>query len=103
MNDFDLQALLKLFGVHVVRAPGEAEAQCAAIEGQGLTSGTITDDSDVWLFGGKNVYRHFFDKRHFVKKYDSLSIERFLGSFRRFSVSELNLSHFSKNLTVLQV
>jgi 5'-3' exonuclease len=35
----------------------EAEAQCAALEASGVTDGTITDDSDVFLFGGKTVYR----------------------------------------------
>ena len=38
----------------------EAESQCAFLDTACLTEGTITDDSDVWLFGGKRVYKNFF-------------------------------------------
>ena len=43
-----------------LEGPGEAEAQCAYLEVSGVTAGTITDDGDVLLFGGRKVYRHFF-------------------------------------------
>ena len=49
--------LLQLFGIPYVEAPSEAEAQCAALEQLGLVDGCITEDSDVFVFGGKKVCR----------------------------------------------
>ena len=45
----------------------------------GLVDGVITEDSDVMLFGARNVYRHIFEKNRFVEKYDMKVIERELG------------------------
>lgn len=67
--------LLRLFGIPYIVAPGEAEAQCAVLESLGLTEGTITDDSDIWLFGARNVYRHFFSKDKYVSQYKMTDIE----------------------------
>lgn len=53
--------LLRLFGVPYIIAPMEAEAQCAYLNSINLTDGTITDDSDIWLFGGQTVYKNFFE------------------------------------------
>ena len=53
--------LLKVFGIPYIVAPYEAEAQCANLELNKVTTGTITDDSDIFLFGGEKVYRHFFN------------------------------------------
>ena len=43
------------------------------------TQGTITDDSDVFLFGGERVYRHFFSQNKSVESYNSKDIEIRLG------------------------
>lgn len=51
----DCKRLLKLFGVPYIDAPMEAESQCAFLNQVHLTDGTITDDSDIWLFGGRTV------------------------------------------------
>lgn len=73
---------MQLFGIPYVVAPMEAEAQCAFLENIELTHGTITDDSDVWLFGGRCVYKNFFDNNKTVLQF----------------LAEDILRHYSKNL-----
>lgn len=68
--------LLRLFGVPYIIAPMEAEAQCAFLNEINLTDGTITDDSDIWLFGGRTVYKNFFDQNKLVMEYKSINIEK---------------------------
>ncbi|XP_044266103.1 DNA excision repair protein ERCC-5 homolog [Tribolium madens] len=71
----EAQELLELFGVPYIIAPMEAEAQCAFLELIGLTDGTITDDSDIWLFGGKTVYKNFFNQNKIVMEFKSENIQ----------------------------
>lgn len=52
----------------------EAEAQCAFLDQIGLTQGTITDDSDVWLFGGRRVYKNFFHQGKYVQYFQAEDI-----------------------------
>uniref|UniRef100_A0A1B6EGL3 XPG N-terminal domain-containing protein n=1 Tax=Clastoptera arizonana TaxID=38151 RepID=A0A1B6EGL3_9HEMI len=73
----EAQELLHLFGVPYVIAPMEAEAQCAFLDSVGLTEGTITDDSDIWLFGGRQVYKNFFNQTKFVLQFKSDDIQHF--------------------------
>ncbi|CAB3368985.1 Hypothetical predicted protein [Cloeon dipterum] len=65
----EAQELLALFGMPYVVAPMEAEAQCAIMDLLSLTHGTVTDDSDIWLFGGRTVYRNFFNQTKNVERY----------------------------------
>jgi len=47
----------------------EAEAQCAFMEQSNLIDGIVTDDSDVFLFGARSVYKNIFDDRKYVETY----------------------------------
>lgn len=53
----------------------EAEAQCAFLNYMKLTDGTITDDSDIWLFGGRTVYKNFFNQKKHVMEFQIENIE----------------------------
>ncbi|WFD34798.1 DNA repair protein rad2 [Malassezia cuniculi] len=75
----EVQTLLSLFGIPYVTAPMEAEAQCAKLAQLGLVDGIITDDSDVFLFGGTPVYRHMFNANKDVESYFLRDIQRELG------------------------
>ncbi|XP_067669415.1 DNA excision repair protein ERCC-5-like [Haliotis asinina] len=75
----EAQELLELFGIPYVVSPMEAEAQCAKLDMLGLTHGTITDDSDVWLFGGQRVYKHFFNQKKSVEFYNFSGIQAKFG------------------------
>jgi DNA excision repair protein ERCC-5 len=65
----------------------EAEAQCAYLDLFSLTDGTITDDSDIWLFGGQKVYKNFFNQKKHVMCFKASDIKQlfskptFLWSF----------------------
>eukprot|EP00924_Labyrinthula_sp_SR-Ha-C_P011641 snap_masked-scaffold_17-processed-gene-4.15-mRNA-1 protein AED:0.01 eAED:0.01 QI:0/-1/0/1/-1/1/1/0/384 len=54
----DVQRLLKLMGVPVVLAPGEAEAQCAWLTKQKKVFGTGTEDMDALTFGTPVLLRN---------------------------------------------
>ncbi|XP_055593128.1 DNA excision repair protein ERCC-5 [Uranotaenia lowii] len=79
----DCMQLLRLFGVPYVVAPMEAEAQCAFLNQIEMTDGTITDDSDIWLFGGKTVYKNFFNQQKLVMEFTIESIERLFQMDRK--------------------
>lgn len=74
-----LQELLRLFGIPYIEAPMEAEAQCAVLDLTDQTSGTITDDSDVWLFGARHVYKNFFSQNKYVEYYQYVDFQNKLG------------------------
>ncbi|CAH0380696.1 unnamed protein product [Bemisia tabaci] len=75
--NLDAQELLKIFGIPYIVAPMEAEAQCAFLDSAMLTEGTITDDSDIWLFGGRKVYKNFFDQKKHVLSFRIAEITHF--------------------------
>ncbi|KAK2767605.1 DNA repair protein rad2 [Arachnomyces sp. PD_36] len=72
----ECQQLLKLFGLPYITAPMEAEAQCAELVSLGLVDGIVTDDSDIFLFGGTRVYKNMFNQGKFVECYLSSDLEK---------------------------
>ena len=74
-----LQELLSLFGVPYIISPCEAEAQCAQLDYTSQVSGTITDDSDYFLFGGKQAFRSFFSTNKDIDCYKDEVIQQTLG------------------------
>lgn len=72
----ECQQLLKLFGLPYITAPMEAEAQCAELVSLGLVDGIVTDDSDIFLFGGTRVYKNMFNQAKFVECYLSTDLEK---------------------------
>lgn len=68
-----------MFGLPYITCPSEAEAQCAYLDFTNQTDGSITEDSDVWLFGGKRVYKNFFGTDQFIEAYTNDCIANQLG------------------------
>jgi DNA excision repair protein ERCC-5 len=75
----ETQELLRLFGLPYLVAPTEAESQCAFLAESGLVNGIVTDDSDVFLFGGQKVYRHFFNQQKYCELFTLDEVEEKLG------------------------
>ncbi|EJD06452.1 PIN domain-like protein, partial [Fomitiporia mediterranea MF3/22] len=74
-----IMTMLRLFGIPYITAPMEAEAQCAALVDLGLVDGVITDDSDVFLFGAKRVYKNMFNQSKTVECFLLTDLARELG------------------------
>ncbi|KAG0344420.1 DNA repair protein rad2 [Podila humilis] len=79
----ETQALLRLFGIPYIVAPMEAEAQCADLQIRGVVDGILTEDSDVFLFGGMRVFKNMFKEEKYVECYLMTDIERDLGVDRQ--------------------
>ena len=79
-DNVELQNLFKILGLPYLIAPGQAQAQCAALERQGIVDGIVTEDSDVFLFGGSQVYRGVFNNKikyyNFEKMQEKLKLSR---------------------------
>jgi hypothetical protein len=79
--------LLQLFGIPYVEAPSEAEAQCAALEELGLVDGIVTEDSDVFVFGGQVVYKNIFEDKMYAEAYLASDAKREMGLGRNAMVA----------------
>ncbi|KAJ5551466.1 DNA excision repair protein Rad2 [Penicillium sp. DV-2018c] len=87
----ECQQLLTLFGLPYITAPMEAEAQCAKLVSLGLVDGIVTDDSDIFLFGGTRVYKNMFNQSKFVECYLSSDLEKEYALHRRKLISFAHL------------
>ncbi|MCJ1301526.1 DNA repair protein rad2 [Hypocenomyce scalaris] len=96
----ECQQLLKLFGLPYVTAPMEAEAQCAELVSLGLVDGIVTDDSDIFLFGGTRVYKNMFNQARFVECYLSsdLAKEYSLDRHKLIRIAHLLGSDYTEGL-----
>jgi DNA excision repair protein ERCC-5 len=96
----ECQHLLSLFGLPYITAPMEAEAQCAELVHLGLVDGIVTDDSDIFLFGGTRVYKNMFNQAKFVECYlaSDLSSEFGLTRENLISCAELLGSDYTTGL-----
>jgi len=96
----ECQALLRLFGLPYITAPMEAEAQCAELVRLGLVDGVVTDDCDIFLFGGTRVYKNMFNSNKFVECYLSNDIEKELTLTRDqlISIAHLLGSDYTEGL-----
>ncbi|KAG6821294.1 hypothetical protein H0H93_000154 [Arthromyces matolae] len=74
-----IMVMLRLFGIPYITAPMEAEAQCAELVSLGLVDGVITDDSDIFLFGGQRVYKNMFNQSKTVECFLLKDLSRDLG------------------------
>ncbi|KIJ66988.1 hypothetical protein HYDPIDRAFT_26400 [Hydnomerulius pinastri MD-312] len=74
-----IMLMLRLFGIPYITAPMEAEAQCAELVSLGLVDGIITDDSDVFLFGGMRVFKNMFNQSKTVECFLLSDLARELG------------------------
>jgi DNA excision repair protein ERCC-5 len=87
----ECQQLLTLFGLPYITAPMEAEAQCAKLVSLGLVDGIVTDDSDIFLFGGTRVYKNMFNQSKFVECYLTSDLEKEYALHRRKLISFAHL------------
>jgi DNA excision repair protein ERCC-5 len=96
----EVQELLSLFGLPYITAPMEAEAQCAELLRLGLVDGIVTDDSDIFLFGGTRVYKNMFNQAKLVECYLSLDLESEfgLGRDRLISIAQLLGSDYAEGM-----
>ena len=47
-----------------------------------MCDGSITEDSDTWLFGGKRIYKNFFGSEPCIDVYTIDIIKNLLGTSR---------------------
>jgi len=96
----ECQALLRLFGLPYITAPMEAEAQCAELVRLNLVDGIVTDDSDIFLFGGTRVYKNMFNSNKFVECYLASDLEKELSLSRDqlISIAHLLGSDYTEGL-----
>ncbi|KAG8528237.1 uncharacterized protein KY384_007154 [Bacidia gigantensis] len=59
LDNFQTKHLLKLFGFPFHDAPGEAEAECAALQKNGIVDAVFSEDVDTLMFGAGCTLRNW--------------------------------------------
>ena len=59
MPNYMAKNLLDLFGFPYVSAPGEAEAECALLQQEGIVDAVLSDDVDTLMFGSSLTLRNW--------------------------------------------
>ena len=57
--DYLVKNMLKLFGVPYIVAPGEAEAECALLQKEGVVDAVLSEDVDTLMFGCTKLLRNW--------------------------------------------
>jgi len=84
----EAKKLLTLMGVPVVDAPGEAEAQCAAMCNADLVYAAVTEDMDCLTFGTKRLLRKFTKSEAKKEPIEEVDLEQVLAGLK------LNMDEF---------
>lgn len=53
-----------------------------ALEALGLVDGIVTEDSDVFVFGGQKIYKHIFEEKLYTEAYMAEDAEKEMGLSR---------------------
>ncbi|KAK7009311.1 flap endonuclease GEN 1 [Biomphalaria glabrata] len=75
-SSLQYKELLLAMGLPVIESVGEAEKLCADLNRKKIVDGIITDDGDVFVYGGEIVYKGVFSKQkeRFAEKYQMRDI-----------------------------
>lgn len=73
-----IKEIIKIFNLPYIDAPVEADSQCAYLSDQDLVDGIISEDNDIFLFGGKCLFRNYFKKDKSITRFNLTDIESFL-------------------------
>ncbi|EJW01645.1 hypothetical protein EDEG_03812 [Edhazardia aedis USNM 41457] len=71
--------ILKIFNLPFVEAPLEADSQCAYFSLKNIVDAVITEDNDIFLFGGKKIYRNYFKNGKNIDLYDINEIKKIIS------------------------
>ncbi|EPR79132.1 DNA repair protein RAD2 [Spraguea lophii 42_110] len=70
-----MKEILKIFKIPYIQSPMESDGQCVYLEKQGFVNGIISEDNDMFLYGGRKIYTNFFKPKE-IKEYDMKDIEK---------------------------
>ena len=82
----DIVNLIKLYGFKIIIAKEEADSQCAYMSKNKLVDYIVSDDSDLLLFGSKNIIKNFTVSKN--KNMNILYLNKILKKFN-YGLSQL--------------